>query len=102
MRKKRDYGESEGLPFGWPFLFDLEFSFVDREIALLLLEATPPAEIAVQLELPVAVIRSHMGELYRKFNIPIGLSHNRRVQLALRIHEQRAILGIRCKACSDA
>jgi hypothetical protein len=101
VRRKRDRGESEGPPNGGPFLFDLEFSYVDREIARLLLEATRPAEMAARLELPVAIIHSHMSDLYQKFKIPSGPSHNRRVQLALRIHEQRAILGIRCRACGE-
>lgn len=99
-REKENAENPRGSPQAG-LLFDLEFSYTDRQIAQLLLEANAPVEIAAQLDLPRHIVCSHLSALYRAFNIPNGQSHNRMVLLALRIHEQRAILGIRCQACGE-
>lgn len=72
-------------------------SHLQRTIAELLLQGKMPRDIAAELGATAAQTYSHLHQLYAAFNLPNG----QLVLLAIRLHEQRAILGIRCEACSD-
>lgn len=74
-------------------------SAFEIRIAQLLFEGCGPTEIAERLRRRETVIHYYLRRMYRK----AGLSDARAqiVQLALLLHEQRAILGIRCQACGE-
>ena len=76
-------------------------SFLERHIAELILEANSGREIAAKLGCHAYILSIHMSRIYSKFNLQDDGLHNRTVQLALRVHEQRAILGIRCPSCDE-
>jgi len=67
--------------------------------AELLLQGMSGVEIAQSMGIKVRTVKMRNWKLFQQFRVPEGVIKH--VFLAVKLHDQRHILGIRCQACGE-
>ena len=76
----------------------------ETQAAELLLQAKRNKEIAAAMGIEDRTVKQYMFRLFSKMGLVNTWNHgpgDGRIRLAIRIHENREALGVRCQACGE-
>jgi DNA-binding NarL/FixJ family response regulator len=76
----------------------------ERVTAELLLQAKRNKEIAQEMNIETRTVKAYLYRLFAKMGLTNTWNRHTgdgRIKLAIRLHEHRAALGVRCQACGE-